>query len=195
VAEVPFKAFLLLGLYEAIAGDGAMGVEKLVGDVGHDGGAAGGDAAFGDEDEEAGEKRFDVETGAELGEFGEEFGGEVFGVVLRRLGRSKQNGMAETKMGAGVQNSKTAAAAIGGEVTAAGRVVRFGLCRVRGVALGNAWGIGVELGLSVARVIGCSFLGKRRGTPSVEVKRVRKGLMAKELTSARCGGKCGRSWK
>jgi len=39
------------------------------------------------------------------------------------------------------------------------------------------------------------YLEKRRGTPSVEVKRVRKGLMAKELTSGRCGGKCGRSWK
>jgi hypothetical protein len=141
IAEVEFKAFVL-GRDVIVAGDGAMGVEKLVGDVGHDGGAAGGNAAFGDEDEEAGKKRFDVETGAELGEFGEEFGGEVFGVVLGRLGRSKQSGMAETKMGAGVQNSETTAAAIGGEVTAAGRVVRFELCRVRGVALGNACGIG-----------------------------------------------------
>jgi hypothetical protein len=148
VAEVPFNSFLL-GLDGVVAGDGAMGVEKLVGDVGHDGGATGGDAAFGDEDEEAGEKLVDVEAGAELGEFGEEFGGEVFRVVLWRLGRSEQSRMAETKMGAGVQNSETIAAAIGGEVTAAGRVVRFGLGRVRGVALGNACGIGG------AGLIGC----------------------------------------
>ena len=195
VAEVEFKAFFLLGLGVIVADDGAMGVEKLVGDVGHDGGAAGRDAAFGDEDEEAGEKLVDVETGAELGEFGEEFGREVFGVILRRLGRSEQSGMTETKMGAGIQNSETAAAAIGGEVTASGRVVRFGLGRVRGVALGIACGIGR------AGFIGCEghwlFLsGKEEGcAPSVEVKRVRKGLMAKKLPSARCGGKCGRSWK
>jgi hypothetical protein len=31
--------------------DGAMGVEELVGNVAEDGGAAGGDASFGDEDE------------------------------------------------------------------------------------------------------------------------------------------------
>jgi hypothetical protein len=141
VAEVEFKAFFL-GLDGIVAGDGAMGVEELVGDVGHDGGASGGNAAFGDEDEEAGEKLVDVDAGAELGELREEFGGEVFGVILRRLGRSEQSGMTETKMGAGVQNNETAAAAIGGEVTAAGRVVRFGLCRVRGVALGNACSIG-----------------------------------------------------
>jgi len=161
VAEVPVNSFLL-GLEVIVAGDGAMGVEELVGDVGHDGGAAGGDAAFGDEDEEAGEKLVDVDAGVELGELREEFGGEVFGVILRRLGRSEQSGMAETKMGAGVQNSETTAAAIGGEVTAAGRVVRFGLGRVRGAALGNAWGI------SVAGFIGCEghllFLsGKEEG--------------------------------
>jgi hypothetical protein len=139
--EVEHHIFLLF--FElAIAGDGAMGVEKLVGDISHDGGATRGDAALGDEDEEAGEKLVDVDTGAELGEFGEEFGGEVFQVVLRRLGHSEQSGMAETEMRAGVQNSETTAAAIGREVTAAGGVVRFGLGRARGVALGNACGRG-----------------------------------------------------
>ena len=59
-----------------------MGMEELVGDVGEDGGAAGGDAAFGDEKEEAGEELVDVDGGVELGEFGYEVGGEVFGVVL-----------------------------------------------------------------------------------------------------------------
>ena len=42
----------MLGLEVVIEGDGAMGVEELVGDVGQDGGAARGDAAFGDEDKE-----------------------------------------------------------------------------------------------------------------------------------------------
>ncbi len=89
VAEVEHEAFLL-GFDEVIASDGAMGVEKLVGNVSHDGGAAGRDAAFGDEDEEAGEKLVDVEAGAELGEFGEEFGGEVFRVVLDRHGKARR---------------------------------------------------------------------------------------------------------
>ncbi len=31
---------------------------------------------------------------------------------------------------------------------------------------------------------------RRGGTPSVEVKRVRKGLIAKELASGRCGKQC-----
>jgi hypothetical protein len=52
VAEVEHEGFFL-GLDEAIAGDGAIGVKKLVGDVGEDGSAARGDAAFGDEDQEA----------------------------------------------------------------------------------------------------------------------------------------------
>jgi hypothetical protein len=67
-------------------GDGAMGVEELVGDVGEDGGAAWGDAAFGDEDEEASEEFVDVRAGGEFGEFGEEVGGEVFRVVVLRPG-------------------------------------------------------------------------------------------------------------
>ena len=40
MAEVPVNSFLL-GLEVIVAGDSAMGVEKLVGDVGHDGGATG----------------------------------------------------------------------------------------------------------------------------------------------------------
>jgi hypothetical protein len=140
VAEVEFKAFFL-GLDGIVAGDGAMGVEELVGDVGHDGGAAGGNAAFGDEDEETGEKLVDVETGAELGEFGEEIGGEVFRVVLR-LGRGEQSGMAETKMGASVQNRETTAATVGGEAAAAEGGLCLGLGCVRHAGLGKAFGIG-----------------------------------------------------
>jgi hypothetical protein len=42
-------------------GDGAVGVEELVGDIGEDRGAAWGDAAFGDEGEEAAEELADVD--------------------------------------------------------------------------------------------------------------------------------------
>jgi hypothetical protein len=66
---------LLLGLEVVIAGDGAVGMEELVGDVGQDRSAARGDGTFGDELEEAGEKLVDVDTAFELGELGEEFGG------------------------------------------------------------------------------------------------------------------------
>ncbi len=66
------------GLSFVFACDGAMGVEELVGDVGQDGGAARGYAAFGDEDQEAVEKSIDVRSGIELRQFGEEFWGEVF---------------------------------------------------------------------------------------------------------------------
>jgi hypothetical protein len=69
-------------LEKVFAIDGAVGVEELVGDVGEHGGAAGGDAAFGDEDHQPGEELVDVDGGVELGEFGYEVGGEVFGVVL-----------------------------------------------------------------------------------------------------------------
>ncbi len=50
VAEVENRLAALLGLEVVIEGDGAVGVEELVGDVGQDGGAARGDAALGDED-------------------------------------------------------------------------------------------------------------------------------------------------
>ena len=76
---------LLLELKKVFAVNGAVGVEELVDDVGQDGGAAGGDAAFGDENEEAGEKLVDVDTALELGELGEELGGQVEGIIWRLL--------------------------------------------------------------------------------------------------------------
>jgi hypothetical protein len=85
-------------------GDGTVGVEELVGDVAEDGGTAGGDASFGDENEESSEELADVGSGGELGEFGEKLGGEVFVVVLRRLGIGGDRSVAETEMGAGVQD-------------------------------------------------------------------------------------------
>jgi len=102
--------------------DSALGMEELVGDVGEDGGAAGGDAAFGDEKEEAGEELVDVDGGVELelGELGEKVGGEVFRVILWRLGRGRdQGGVAKTEVGASIQNSETATATVGGEMAAA----------------------------------------------------------------------------
>ena len=60
----------------------AMRVEELVGDVGEDGGAARGRAAFGAEDQEPVEEFVDIHGRIELREFGEEFRGEVFRVVL-----------------------------------------------------------------------------------------------------------------
>jgi hypothetical protein len=83
VRDVEDDLGVFLGGFE---GDGAVGVEELVGDVGEDGGAAGRDAAFGDEGEEAAEKLADVDAGGEFGEFGEEVGGEVFRVVVLWMG-------------------------------------------------------------------------------------------------------------
>lgn len=75
-------------------------MEQLVGDVGEDGGAARGDAAFGDEDEKACKELVDVHGGIELGELGEEVGGEVLGVVEGVGGhdfRDAMLGMAEAE--------------------------------------------------------------------------------------------------
>jgi len=98
-----------------LAGKGAMGMEQLVRDVRQNGGAAGRDAAFGNEDEQPGEEVLDVRGRLELRELGEEFSGEILGV---RWGGGRA-GMTETKTGAGVQNGKTTLTAIGGVVAAA----------------------------------------------------------------------------
>ena len=74
---------LFLGLEEVFPVDGAVGMEELIGDVGQDGGTGRGDAALGDEDEEQGEELVDVEGGIDLGEFREEVGGEVEGIIGR----------------------------------------------------------------------------------------------------------------
>src|SRR5216683_796782 len=111
----------VFGLEKVFANDGAVGVEELVGDVGEHGGAAGGDAAFGDEDHQPGEELVDVDGGVELGEFGYEVGGEVFGVVLRGLGDGGDQGrVAKAEIGTVVRDSETATATISGEMAAAG---------------------------------------------------------------------------
>jgi len=164
----------LLGLVAyriGFTGDGTVGVEELVGDVGEDGGAARGDAAFGDKDEEPGEKLVDVDAGVKFGEFGEEVGGKVFRVVLWRLGcGGDQSGMAEAKMGAGVQDGETATAAVGG-VMAAARVV------------GGAGFSGCEVHFLFLSV-------ERGGYTPVEMKRVPNRLITKGLRGDRCGRVC-----
>ena len=97
--------------------EGAVGVEELIGDVGEDGGAARGDAALGDEDEEAGEELVDGDSGVEFGGLGEEIGGEVFGVA-GRLQAGGANGGAEVEVAGaktelGIEAGKTAALAVG----------------------------------------------------------------------------------
>jgi len=150
-------------------------VEELVGDVGQDGGATGGDAAFGDENEEAGE---------ELVMSTAESNSESSGRSRRRSlpsrfagaePRGDQRGVAETEVGASIQNSKTATATVGGEMAAAWMIGRAGFSGCEGHFL---------------------FLSlEREGHTLVEIKRVRNGLIAKELRSARCGEECVRSWK
>jgi hypothetical protein len=68
----PVAEFELRGPFDdfVFALDGAVRVEELIGDVGHDGGAAWGDAALGDQDEEAGEKLVDREGDVKLGGLG-----------------------------------------------------------------------------------------------------------------------------
>ena len=103
-------------------GDGAVGVQELVGDVGLDGGAAGRDAAFGDEGEEAAEELADVGASGELGEFGEEIGGKIFRVVVdghRDEGRGVSRGVAAAKTGVVRQAGETAALAVGMEIRTA----------------------------------------------------------------------------
>jgi len=96
--------------------DGAVGMQELVGDVSQDGGAARGDAAFGDEGEKIGEEFVDREGGLELGEFADKFCGEIDGV--RRGGLWL--GVAETETGGPVHDGKKAPATLVGVMAAAG---------------------------------------------------------------------------
>jgi len=113
--EIDDDLLRLVVLLAVLAAKGALGMEQLVRDVRQNGGAAGRDAALGDEDEQPREELLDVGGRLELRELGEEFGGEILGV---RLG-GRRAGMTETKTGAGVQNGKTTLTAIDGVVAAA----------------------------------------------------------------------------
>jgi hypothetical protein len=71
-----------VGVALVVVVDGTVRVEELVGNVGQDGGAARGDAAFGDLDKQIGEELVDGDGGLEVGEFPDELGGEIRGVGL-----------------------------------------------------------------------------------------------------------------
>jgi hypothetical protein len=98
-------------------------VQELVGDVSQNGGAARGDAAFGDLDKEFREKLVDLGGGLEVGEFPEEFGGEVNRVTLGLLARGTHGGthgeMVKTKPKMGMGGGVAAAFAIGETMLAA----------------------------------------------------------------------------
>jgi hypothetical protein len=84
--------------------DGGEGAEEQVAGVGHDGGAARGDAVFGLEMKEAGEELVDGDGGLEFGEGGGEIDGSVF--MLREL----RVAAAEERLGA--QDKEAAAGAV-----------------------------------------------------------------------------------
>jgi len=79
--------------------DGAVGMQELVGDVGENGGAPRGHAAFGRLDEEAGKEFAQVFGRAEMGEAAEEVFGEVVEIArgLRGGGGELPAEMARTK--------------------------------------------------------------------------------------------------
>ncbi len=100
---------------DRFAVNGAVAVQELVGDVRQNGGAARGDAAFGDEDEESGKELVDLGGRLECGELPEEIGGEVVRVGLDGL----RPGVPETETGLSVQDAKTALAPVARVMAAA----------------------------------------------------------------------------
>ena len=107
------------GLGVFLFGDGWEGAEELVGDVGEDGGTAGGDFVLREEEEQAGEEVVDLGGGSEVVEVGGEGGGDFGGVVLIR--RERRVSRAEVGVDGG--HVKTAAAAVGKTIGATGGVV------------------------------------------------------------------------
>ncbi|HEV1993967.1 MAG TPA: hypothetical protein VGR03_06535 [Candidatus Acidoferrum sp.] len=95
------------GLEVVFVVDGGEGAEEQVAGVGHDGGAARGDAVVGFEKEEPRKKTVDVRGGGEFGELASEVAGEIVGVAFFPA----KLGVAETKMRFRVEDAKAAAAA------------------------------------------------------------------------------------
>jgi hypothetical protein len=134
IAQLDAGRVGILELEKIFAVDGAVGVEELVGDVGHDGSAARGDAAFGDEDQELGEELVDVNGVLELGGFTEEVGGEVEGIIGRLLEPGADGGtraeMLKTKTKMGTRGEFPAAFAVGETVLATALLRRSWRARV-----------------------------------------------------------------
>src|SRR6266481_7083932 len=90
-------------------GDGGEGAEELVGDVGEDGGAAGGDFVLGEEEEQAREEVVDLGGGGEVVEVGGESGGDFGGFRLILW----QAAVGRAEMGIRGRGRETAAPAVG----------------------------------------------------------------------------------
>ncbi|MCU1243715.1 MAG: hypothetical protein JWO71_4441 [Candidatus Acidoferrum typicum] len=157
--EIPIP---LYGVGIDFALDGYEGVEKLVRDVGEDGGTARGDPVLHDEDKELGEELVDLVGGLKIVELDQEMGGQVDVNGLRRL--DLECGMAKAK--AGAQGAKAAATAASGEMTA--------LC----VGIAGKRDSG---GAGCLRIHSLSFLGVKGGYTPVAIERVRKALIPKQL--------------
>jgi len=104
----------LVVLRVAFVLDGGESAQKQIARVGHDCGAARGDAVLGLEQKEAGKEVVDRDGRLEFGETGDEFGREVSRLVAFLLAA----GMIGTKGGERIRNGH-AAAAVAGVVLAA----------------------------------------------------------------------------
>ena len=108
----------LSGLGVFFFGDRGEGAEELVGDVGEDGGATGGDFVLREEEEQAGEEVVDLCGGGEVVEVDGK-GGGYFGRVGLICGKRRVCG---TEVGVG-GSVEAAAASVGEDVGAAGGMV------------------------------------------------------------------------
>src|SRR5260370_39815754 len=108
-------------------------VKKLVGDVGQDGGAPRRDAASGDQSEERCEKLAEIDGGRELGELGEEVGGEVFRIVVQLQGSGGfgHAEMVRTKAEVRLRASEAAALPVGVAIQATSGIVEGDAGRFR----------------------------------------------------------------
>jgi hypothetical protein len=95
--------------------------------VGDDGGAAGGNAALGHEDDEMGESRVDFLGGLEGGgDFAEEIGGEIGTIGGGIRSSSFRGGMLEAKAGGRLLNREAAASVGTSAAPATGGAARSG---------------------------------------------------------------------
>src|ERR1700682_1352659 len=118
--------------YFSVMSAGAR-VKELIGDVGENGGASRRDTASGNQSEEAGEELAQIDSGGELGEFGEEVGREVFRVVvqLQGSGRFGQAEMVRTEAAVRLRASEAATLTVGVAIQATNGIVEGDLGRFR----------------------------------------------------------------
>ena len=117
--------------------DGAMGVEKLVGDEGEDRGATRRDASFGDQSDETREELADVLGGTELREAIREEISRKVGCIIGRLGHSETEVPSTETFG---QCGETTAFAVREGIAAARGGKRDGRCLRGGNGVDNGSG-------------------------------------------------------